>query len=150
MELDPLHKDYIRIVKPGENVSPDTNRELFSPDSVNDDSNMPEGKGKSGNQEEETQSQEDTAKGKDERSSFLNLTKNPEFPRMLALFYHENEEAISDIKRSAIDERGLDELLPFPKYTLSFVYYQNRRLRAYLKSLYHFADIPGKRFQGFI
>jgi hypothetical protein len=150
MELDPLHKDYIRIVKSGEKVSPDTNRELFSPDSVNDDGNLPERKAKSEKQEEELKSQENKTRKNNKGSTFFDLIKHPEFPRLLALFYHENEEEISDIKRSAIDERGLDELLPFPKYTLSFVYYQNRRLRAYLKSLYHFADIPGKRFQGFI
>lgn len=144
MELHFLDKDYTKGLKPAEKISPDTNTNSFEQYQIEDiesEENSKSDKKKSGS---------NNSNDSNIRDRLFELTSHPAFPRLLALFYQDDEDKLSEIKRIIRDKRGLDELLPFPKYTFSFVYYQNRRLQTYLNSLYHFANIPGKRFQGFI
>ncbi len=150
MNFDALYREPIPGVHSSEGTNVSSNREHYKPGSITYEANQaepeidPEEKKEKSNESKEILEYHE----EDESGDLFLLTKHPGFPLFLALYFRHFDMQVEEIKRLIRDQRGITDNFAYPKFSMSYLLYQAKRLDSYLETLYYFADYPGQKFSG--
>lgn len=86
----------------------------------------------------------------DDLGDLFLLTEHPGFPLFLALYFRNYDVKIEEIKRLIREHRGVSDKFSYPKFSMSFLLFQAKRLDSYLETLYYYADYPGQKFNSYL
>lgn len=152
MHFDALNREPIQPIHNADGDNAPYGRDAYNPGSIKYGGDVPDPDLKTEKEKHKTKaSAAAPEKGEeDERDDLLQLVDHPEFSLLLALLFDQNDVQIDEIRRLIREQRGIDEWLTYPGFSMSYILYQAKRLESYLSTLYYYADYPGQKLSRFI